>query len=251
MFDTHTHVDTIRCEDLEMMALTGIRRLILVVGPNGCTTHTTLLDYYRQLLTTHSKRIKDQGIEPYVALGIHPKSIPKDYEEAIKKLPSQLCQDQVVAVGEIGINSGDRIEKEVFKAQIDIAGEYEMPVILHTPRLNKKRIVGEMLDVVKQARVETSRVIFDHSTEDVVGPILSAGAVPGLTLREDLLPSEKALDLLSENGKHLVLNSDANGLGPSDPIAVPRFIRSARLRKIDESMIQHTTWDNPNRIFRI
>ena len=72
-----------------------------------------------------------------------------------------------------------------------------------------------------------------------------------MTLREDLLPSEKALDLLSENGKHLVLNSDANGLGPSDPIAVPRFIRSARLRKIDESMIQHATWDNPNRIFRI
>jgi predicted metal-dependent TIM-barrel fold hydrolase len=69
MFDSHTHVDTIRCEDIEMMAVSGIKRLMLCTGPNGATVHTTLLDYYEQLLTTHSVKVRDRGITPTLPLG--------------------------------------------------------------------------------------------------------------------------------------------------------------------------------------
>lgn len=249
MFDSHTHVDTIRCEDIEMMSLAGIKRLLLAVGPNGSTVHTTLLDYYRQLLTVHSERVRARGIEPYLALGIHPLSIPSDYEVAIKKLASQLRSSSVVAVGEIGIHKGDQVEEAVFEAQVEMAKDKDMPIVVHTPMINKASIVKGMLKIVKKVGFDPSKVVVDHATPEVLTDILSAGAVPGLTLRSDMLTTEQALEMLSKHGRQVVLGSDANGLRPSDPLAVPRLIQTARLKGIDDSVILQASWDNSNRIF--
>jgi hypothetical protein len=117
MFDSHTHVDTIRCEGIEKMALGAVKRLLLALGPNGSTVHTTLLHQSQQFLTTHSTRIKSRGIEPFVAPGVHPISIPRDYDEALRKLPVMLHQDGVVEIGEIGIHTNDSTEEIVFEGQ--------------------------------------------------------------------------------------------------------------------------------------
>ena len=249
MFDSHTHVDTIRCEDIDMMAVSGIRRLILCTGPNGATVHTTLLDYYEQLLTTHATRVRDRGITPYVAIGVHPLSIPRDYEQALNRLPSSLKRNPVAAIGEIGIHKGDDTEQTAFQKQLEIAKDNEAPVIVHTPMLEKKKIVQIILNILRQTGVDMRKVIVDHSSMEVVREIVDAGANVGLTLRKDMLSSEDAYEILRENSEHVVLGSDANGLRPSDPLAVSKFSWYCRLKGLDEKEFQKASWDNPNRIF--
>lgn len=249
LFDSHTHVDTIRCEDIEMMAVSGIRRLMLCTGPNGATVHTTLLDYYEQLLTTHTTRVRARGITPHVAIGVHPLSIPRDYEQALDRLPSFLKRSSVVAIGEIGIHKGDDAEQTVFRRQAEMAKDYGAPVIVHTPMLDKERIVRVILSILRQAGVDMRRVIVDHSTMEAVKQIVDAGANVGLTLRKDMLSSEDAYEILQENSEHAVLGSDANGLRPSDPLAISKFSWYCRMKELDEGKFQKASWDNPNRIF--
>jgi len=249
LFDSHTHVDTIRCEDIEMMAVSGIRRLMLCTGPNGATVHTTLLDYYEQLLTTHTTRVRDRGITPHVAIGVHPLSIPRDYEQALDRLPSFLKRSSVVAIGEIGIHKGDDIEQTAFRKQVEIAKDCGAPIIVHTPMIEKERIVRIILSILRQTGVDMRRVIVDHSTKETVKHIVEAGANVGLTLRKDMLSSEDAYKILQENSEHVILGSDANGLRPSDPLAVSKFSWYCRLKELDEKKFQKASWDNPNRIF--
>jgi len=249
MFDSHTHVDTIRCEDIEMMAVSGIRRLILCTGPNGATVHTTLLDYYEQLLTTHSTKVKDRGISPYVAVGVHPMSIPRDYEEALNHLPLFLKRNSVAAIGEIGIHSGSETEQIVFRRQAEIAKDHKVPIVIHTPIPEKKRIVGITLSILRQVGVDHRKIIVDHSSREVVKEIIDAGANVGLTLRKDMLSSEDAFDILKDNPEHVVLGSDANGLRPSDPLAVSKFVWYCRVKGLEDETLHKASWENANRIF--
>jgi len=232
-----------------MMAVSGIRRLILCTGPNGATVHTTLLDYYEQLLATHTTRVRDRGITPHVAIGVHPLSIPRDFEQALDRLPFFLKRSSVAAIGEIGIHKGDDIEQTVFRKQVEIAKDHEAPVIVHTPMIEKESIVRIILSILRQTGVDMRKVIIDHSTMETVNQIVEAGANLGLTLRKDMLSSEDAYKILQENSEHVVLGSDANGLRPSDPLAVSKFSWYCRLKEPDERKFQKASWDNPNRIF--
>ncbi len=251
LFDSHTHVDTIRCEDIEMMAVSGIRRLMLCTGPNGATVHTTLLDYYEQLLTTHLTRVRDRGIMPYVAIGVHPLSIPRDYEKALNHLPSFLERNSVVAIGEIGIHSGSDIEQTVFLRQAEMAKDHKAPIVIHTPISEKKKIVRIILSILRQSGVDLGKVIVDHSSKEVVKEMIDAGANVGLTLRKDMLSSEDAYKILEDNPERVVLGSDANGLRPSDPLAVSKFAWYCRLKGLDEKKLQKALWENPKRIFSL
>jgi len=251
MFDSHTHVDTIRCEDIEMMAVSGIKRLMLCTGPNGATVHTTLLDYYEQLLTTHSVKVRDRGITPYVALGVHPMSIPKDYEKALNHLPSFFRRESVAAIGEIGIHSGSEIEKTVFEKQVEIAKDHRLPIIVHTPMPQKKQVVRIILNVSKRVGLDPEKIVVDHSSNEVTTEILQAGANIGITLGRDMISSEEAYEIVKANPEHVVLGSDANGLRPCDPLAVSKFAWYCRQKGLNESVMRKISWENPNRIFSL
>lgn len=64
--------------------------------------------------------------------GIHPNFPDCDLE--LPSLENLLKADQIVAVGEIGLDRGNpelNSQIEVFQAQLDLAREYDKPVILH------------------------------------------------------------------------------------------------------------------------
>lgn len=88
------------------------------------------------------------------ALGIHPLYVdrvqPGDVEELARRLASD---SMVVAVGEIGLDhfveDADRSrQQEVFAAQLRLAREFELPVILHV-----RRAVDEVLRELRRAGV--------------------------------------------------------------------------------------------------
>lgn len=87
----------------------------------------------------------------YAVVGVHPHSA-KDLEGGdLSEIRELLKEDKVVAIGEIGLdfyydNSPRDIQRKWFKAQIDLAKELDMPIVIHT-----RDAAQETFDILKEA----------------------------------------------------------------------------------------------------
>ena len=126
MFDTHAHVhdpqfDGDRPDMLRRAQAAGVRTILTV----GCD----LSDSRRAIDIAH-----ELGI--YASVGVHPheaKTAPEDLEPAFAEL---LDNDSVLAIGETGLDyhydhSPRDVQQAVFRKQLVIARERDMPVIFH------------------------------------------------------------------------------------------------------------------------
>ena len=125
--DTHCHLFYKQIKNdldsvLERAKNLGVNRFICVA---------TNLDDAEECLEL-SKEYKNI----YSSVGIHPhdsKDAPKNYKE---KIYNFMKNDKMVAVGEMGLDyfrnvSSSKIQKEIFRSQMEIAEDLNMPVIFH------------------------------------------------------------------------------------------------------------------------
>jgi len=139
MIDAHIHADTRPYEDFEKMAIAGINKTITCAhDPLPMKVSAVTVEHIQRLLEVDAQRAKENGIKLYVAAGIHPRSMPRDYNKVIKNLPQILEDKRVVAIGEIGIEKGTQLEIKVLKEQLKLADELKIPVIVHTPQKQKE-----------------------------------------------------------------------------------------------------------------
>lgn len=87
----------------------------------------------------------------YAAAGIHPENAD-EFNEAVKTRIEDLAKaKKIVAVGEIGLdyyweeNPSKEVQKEVFRAQMEIAKKYNLPVIIHDREAH-----GDTLEIMKE-----------------------------------------------------------------------------------------------------
>jgi TatD DNase family protein len=92
-----------------------------------------------EIAATFILNAPSSGILPdveYISYGIHPWDIDMiDIEVQLEKLQKHCLENKLVAIGEIGldrvIETPFEIQKEVFIKQLEIAKQYQLPVILH------------------------------------------------------------------------------------------------------------------------
>lgn len=85
-----------------------------------------------------------------IAFGLHPYFIEQHSESDLEPLYHWLQQD-AIAVGEIGLDAqvGDMAkQKRLFAAQLQIAAEFQLPVILH-----HRKTLDAMLPLVRKAKI--------------------------------------------------------------------------------------------------
>jgi len=73
----------------------------------------------------------------YPMIGIHPTSVKDDYQLQFESVKEWLSKEKFIAIGEIGIDlywdkTYFRQQSEIFKYQIELALEMEMPVVIHS-----------------------------------------------------------------------------------------------------------------------
>lgn len=96
--------------------------------------------------------------EVYAAIGIHP-SEAKHYKNSdLEWLESNIKQNKVVAIGEIGLDyywdkSHESRQKELFIKQIDLANKYSLPIVVH----------------MRDATNDTYEMIRDNKRKDLQG----------------------------------------------------------------------------------
>ena len=67
-------------------------------------------------------------------------------------LPRFALKEGVVAIGEIGYDEQTPLEDKYFRAQLELAKELDLPVMIHTPHRDKKRGTTRSMDVCDGAR---------------------------------------------------------------------------------------------------
>lgn len=153
IIDTHIHLDDKRYEDDLKEVLTraregGVKRFIIP----GADPSTLL----------KAVEIAQKNDDVYFAVGVHPYDIERFDETLFREyLPHPKC----VAVGECGLDyyrlEGTQEDKErvkaaqteVFKAQIELAKEFQKPLIVH----------------IRDASQDSKRIILESGASDVGG----------------------------------------------------------------------------------
>lgn len=128
IFETHAHYDDEAFDEDRDALLSSMREngigTIVNVGADlaGTAASITLAERYPFL---------------YAAAGVHPSETVELNEENFAWLKEQIRHPKVVAVGEIGLDYHEElpardVQKTWFLRQLDLAGEMDKPVIIHS-----------------------------------------------------------------------------------------------------------------------
>ncbi|MBI2849162.1 MAG: TatD family hydrolase [Chloroflexi bacterium] len=253
IFDAHVHVDTRGYEDLHTMALFGTEAVVTCAHDFfSFSCARSVLDHFDRLLTFDRKRLERNLITPFVALGIHPRGIPREgWEEVVASLPAFLERKPVVAVGEIGLDYGGEDEVEVFCRQIEIAQKLRLPSIVHTPGREKVSITGKVIEVLSRMGVDWRLILIDHVSEATIDMVKECGAWVGLSVHPTKLSATAAARLIEAyGGDSVIMNSDVAGAA-SDVLALPKAIWEMRGLGISIDTISKVVFDNARELYRV
>ena len=149
-------------------------------------------------------------------LGLHPCSVKNNFNEELDFIRQAINSHKIYAIGEIGIDlywdtSTLGIQREAFRAQINLAKELELPVIIHC-----REAFDEVYEILREQKDDKLRGIFHcfTGTTDQASSIIALGFYLGiggvLTYKNSGLDKVIAdIDL-----KHLVLETDSPYLAP-------------------------------------
>lgn len=254
MIDVHAHMndprfDEDRAEILKEIKEAGIARLI----NSGCC-----LSSCRDTL-----KLAEENDYIYAAIGIHPQEadeLEQGGDAAWQELKEMLAQPKVVALGEIGLdyyyeNSPREVQKKWFDAQLTLAEELDLPVVIHT-----RDAMKDTLDILKNH--PNNRGIFhcySGSPETLreilkMGWSISLGGV--VTFKNARVAKEVAKEVPLDR---LMLETDAPYLSPepnrgkrNSALNIPYVAQMiAELKGITAQEVIRATDENAMRMFQM
>jgi predicted metal-dependent TIM-barrel fold hydrolase len=160
-------------------------------------------------------------------------------------LPQFLCKEGVVAVGEIGYDDQTDLEDRFFRAQLELAIETGLPVMVHTPHRDKKRGTSRSMDVVEEVGVPPGKVVIDHNNEETVQEVLERGYWAAFTLYPHTkMGSERMAEIVKQYGPERIIADSSTDWGVSDPLAVPKTAALMLQRGIAAEAVEVVTYGN-------
>lgn len=256
-FDPHIHMVSRTTDDYETLARMGC---VCVSEPAfwaGFDRGTVdgFRDYFRQLTGFEQSRAGQFGIKHYTWLCINAKEAEnvRLSREVISMIPEFLDQNNVLGIGEIGLNKNTKNEAIIFQEHVQLAERFDQPILIHTPHLEDKYMGTRMiLDMLEDfSDLERERVLVDHVEEHTIRHVLEEGYWAGMTLYPvSKCTPARAVDMVEMYGPERLLVNSAGDWGPSKPTAVPDFIMEMRRRGHSESLIKRMVFDNPLEFFR-
>lgn len=202
----------------------------------------------------------------YAAAGIHPEEVGVDNKSQVAEVRKliQENKEQVVAVGEVGIDlntdalRANRQEQiELFGEQCKLAARYELPVIVHT-----RQSVAEVIAVMDEVRVRRAQLHCFSGTEEELRQVLDRGYFVSFCGNVSWSKRVRAMSALVPT-ERLLLETDSpfmtprNGKGepftalnePSNVTILAQII--ARERGVSEGQLAEQTTKNVKELFQI
>ena len=252
LFDTHAHMDD-RAFDEDREAL--LSRLPeegigLLMNP-GCSLESSraacaLARKYDYI---------------YAAVGSHPDAAAEVCPEVLEQYRVLIRENpKVKAIGEIGLDYHyedipREIQKEAFRAQMALAAEENLPVIVH-----EREAHGDGMAIVREFPTVTGVFHCYSGSLEMARELVSLGWYIGFTGVLTFKNARKALEVAAALPlERIVLETDCPYMAPepfrgrrNDPGRLYRMAQAlAALRGLSEEEIQRVTLENGRRLYRI
>ena len=252
LFDTHAHMDD-RAFDTDreelLSALPG-QGLALVMNP-GCSLQSS----------RNAVRLAKEYDYIYAAVGSHPDAAD-EVDEAVLEEYRELCKrnPKVKAIGEIGLDYHYEdiprdIQLKAFRAQMELARELGLPVIVH------ERDAHEDGMVVVRDFPEVTGVFHCYSgSAEMARQLVDRGWYIGFTGVLTFKNARKAIEVASSIPlERIVLETDCPYMAPepfrgrrNDPGKLYRMAEKlAEIRGLSVEEVQAITVENGKRLYRI
>jgi predicted metal-dependent TIM-barrel fold hydrolase len=249
IFDPHIHMTSRTTNDYEALYANGVRALVEPAFWMGQprTNVGSFIDYFDSLLGWERFRAAQFGIRHHATIALNPKEAndPRCVP-VLDEIPRYLVKEGVVAIGEIGYDSMTPAEDEAFSRQLQLALEYSLPAMVHTPHREKLAGTQRTLDVVRESGVEPGMVVVDHLNETNVGMVKDAGAWMGFSIYPDTkMDEQRMVAILREYGTEKVLVNSAADWGRSDPLKTVSTANAMLAAGFTSDDVDKVLWRNP------
>jgi TatD DNase family protein len=228
VIDSHTHLDMCEPDDAELVARAaeaGVRR-ILTVGIDGASCRAALA-------------AAEAFPQVFAAIGRHPNSSRAFDAADLAELRALAAHERCVAIGESGLDyyrdTAPRVDqKRAFEAQIELAGELDKPLIIHT-----RAAEDDTLAALRERAGGVRVVLHCFSMPDRLEECLEAGWWVSFAGNVTYPSAGNLADAAARvPGERLLVETDAPFLGPqarrgkpNEPAAVvetARFVAGVR-----------------------
>jgi hypothetical protein len=241
-------------DDYEAMAASGVRALVEPAFWLGQprTSAGSFVDYFNSLLGWERFRASQFGIRHHCTIGLNPKEANDEAlaREVLALLPRFLAKDGVVAVGEIGFDAMTPAEEQTFTAQLDLALEHELPVLVHTPHRDKLAGTRKTIELVEASGLPPETVLIDHNNELTVGEVHDSGCWVGFSIYPGTKMDEhRMVRILEKHGLERMMINSACDWGVSDPLKVAKTAAAMKDAGFDDDDIDRIVWRNPVEFF--
>jgi len=249
--DPHVHMVSRTTDDYQRMAMAGCIAITEPAFWAGFDRSSAqgFYDYYRQLTEFEPRRAALFGIKHFTWLCINPKEAddPAFARDVIALIPDFLKCENVLGIGEIGLNKNTKNEKIILEEQIALAETYNQLVLVHTPHLEDKRKGTRLImDALSASHIDPGRILIDHVEEHTVAEVLDRGFWAGMTLYPDTkMTPQRATDVIEMYGSERIWMNSAGDWGCSDPLAVPKARIEMARRGHQMTLIDKVTLENP------
>lgn len=199
----------------------------------------------------------------YAVAGVHPHEASELEEQGLDWLRELAKEEKIVAIGEIGLdfyydNSPRDIQRKWFKAQLQLAKELGLPVVIHTRDAAK-----ETYDILKEAAADGKLKVLMHcysGSAEMAMDYVKLGfyiALGGaVTFKNARVPRQVALVVPLEN---LMLETDCPYMTPepfrgkrNEPKHVKLVAEKiAEIKGVTVDELARATADNAKSFFRL
>ena len=254
IIDPHMHMVSRSSDDYERARRAGIECCIEPAFWSGTDKQhaESFFDYFEHIIDFETERAqRAAGMDHYVTIALEPKeaNYPEMAQAVLERIPKYLDRENVVGVGEIGLDQGTDDEEYAFREQLRMAEARELPVIVHTPHENKPEGTERLVEMIQEEDVTQERIIIDHNTENTIETSLQTDCWIGFTLYPGKITAENAIDLLEDHGTEKMILNSAADWDPSDPLAVPKARDKMLDRGWDREDVRQVVFENPYQFF--
>ena len=247
--DPHAHMISRTKDDYEAMAAAGV---VAVIEPafwvGQPRTHVgTYIDYLSAIIGFERFRSGQFGIRHYCTVGLNSKEANNEElaEAVMEILPRFALKEGVVAIGEIGYDEQTDLEDRYFRAQLELAKELELPVMIHTPHRDKKRGTTRSMDVCEEHGMDPTMIVVDHNNEETVSEVLDRGYWAAFSIYPSTkMGNARMVDILDQYGADRIMVDSACDWGISEPLGVAKTAKLALERGIPEENVHKVCYAN-------
>ena len=251
IFDTHAHYDSgaFNADREELLASMPSKGVGLIVIP-GCEERSS-----RAALALAEKFSFIRA-----AVGIHPEDRESMTPESLETIRALAKHEKCVAIGEVGLDyywddSHKTEQKELFAAQLALAEELDLPVIVHDREAH-----ADCLEIT--GRFPKARGVFHcfSGSADMAKELLKRGWYLGFDGPVTYKNARKALEVLEiVPPERILVETDSPYMTPvplrgkrNDSSNLVYIIQKiAEIKGMAPQEIEQITWENGKRLFGI